>query len=660
MDIPGTRYNSWERGFDRILEGMALSEEEKPFEAPFPLFNESDAQSAGKLMRIIRSLHRDVNNLTGVKLRLEEWVLIWETIMDTYLSPADDSGRDERDRLRLKGCFRDILNMVNELENLDYLSDRNFDFFMFKSLLTEFIQKSGGSRGRYLTQGISCASLKPLRAVPFKVIMVLGMNEESFPAADEALSFDLKETEQVRAVTSIDLSRRTSDKYSFLEVFLSAGEKVVLFYTGRNNVDNETLQPSSLIAELGTFIEDHFKVDGRENCFTALVEQEKLQPFDRDYFSDESSLFSYSKRDFELAGIYYGARRAPEAAHEIESLTPSGEGEVLEITFQDLISFLRNPLKFFFNRSCGVFMEENELKEEDTEENVDPDFFLERAFLEHILLERDLEGLGAECIGEKVEAFSSLLNGRGELIDNELSIPSVDRIKERALELLRLSGEHSYLQSKPEPVTLTFGEKTELEKGIIESPLYTLSDGTQVRVRGTLPPLYFYPDGSIVYIGILSGTSVKKSQAFAPFLINGLLPEGILRDKGLRAYLVSHEKVNLFSFPGDGEREECLPLLESYRHNLESPLPLYPEVAELIKGIDCGKAVDRKAFMSLFYDKWSDLLSGYDQNPSPFRRCPYRASAYKSLPVFNEEKMTQLYQSVYNAIGRAEPKKGRQ
>ncbi|MCP4181138.1 MAG: exodeoxyribonuclease V subunit gamma, partial [bacterium] len=88
MNIKGGRFNSWQSGFDRILEGIALSEDEVPYSAPYELFNESSNLSAGKLIHIIHSLNMDINSLQGVKLQLEEWVLVWESIMDTYLKPS--------------------------------------------------------------------------------------------------------------------------------------------------------------------------------------------------------------------------------------------------------------------------------------------------------------------------------------------------------------------------------------------------------------------------------------------------------------------------------------------------------------------------------------------------------------------------------------------
>lgn len=572
--------------------------------------------------------------------------------MDHYLSPADNSGRDSRDRLRLKGCFRDILNMVNELDNFEDLDDRNFDFFMFKSLLMEFVSKSGGSRGRYLTQGISCASLKPLRAVPFKVIMVLGLDEEAFPAADESLSFDLKETEKVQNVISIDLSRRTSDKYSFLEVFLSAEQKVILFYKGRDNVGNEILQPSSLISELAGFVDDHFMVKNRKSCFAGLVEHEKLQPFDREYFSSDSMLFSFSERDYQLARVYYGEKTPPEDSIRIDSVGLPEE-DIVEITFRDLLAFLKNPLKFFYNRSCGVYREDEELKEEDSEENVEAHFFLERAFLEEIILEPEIDE-NVQNIEERIEHYTLLQSARGELLANNLSAPSLERTKEKAVNLISLADGYSQLIAKPEPKILIFGDETDQGKGIIQSPLYTLDDGRKIRIRGAVPPLYFFNDGAVVSIEIVSSKQVKMSHWFSSFLISSLLPIGLLKSKGLKAYLVSNHAVSIALYPVDEDRKYITGLLQSYMNNLESPLPLYNEVAEgLIHRGQCPEPGAPGEFKASFQKRWNTLLSGFSSDYSIFKNCPYRSKAYENLPDFDEEQMTRFFYSVYRPISEA-------
>ena len=115
-----------------------------------------------------------------------------------------------------------------------------------------------------------------------------------------------------KEIISIDLSRRSSDKYTFLEIFLSAREKIFLFYTGRNNIDNEKLQPSPLLTELSEYLDRNFQCEDGSGFYKSIHEEEKLQPFDRDYFSRDSSLFSYSARDFNLARIYYNDKEVNE------------------------------------------------------------------------------------------------------------------------------------------------------------------------------------------------------------------------------------------------------------------------------------------------------------------------------------------------------------
>ena len=650
LNLHGDRYNSWESGFDRILEGIALSEDEDPLTAPYELFNESSNLSAGKMIHIIRSLNQDINSLTGVKLQLEEWILLWESIMDTYLKPTESNSLDTKDRLRLKGCFRDILNMINDLNNLEDLDNRLFDFFMFKSLITEFINKSGGSRGRYLTQGISCSSLKPLRAVPFKILMVLGLNEESFPAMEEPLSFDLKESTFVKDIISIDLSRRTSDKYSFLEVFLSAGEKVFLFYTGKNNVDNEDLQPSPLITELQEYLDKSFVRTDGSNYFQSILEREKLQPFDREYFSGSSNIYSYNKRDFELANIYYSDIKEKRETLEFDRIPLDIEDSVLEITVNDLMKFLNNPLKFFFNRSTGVYMEELELLEEDSNENIELDFFEKRAFFKELVLSETITDDTLNSVNTVIDDFCKLQNRRGEIIKGELSIPNIDKLRETANLIVENLKDDILLSSKPEPVVFTFSDREDLEKCIIESPSFKLDNGIEIKVTGSLPPLYIYPDKTVSYVNIISSAKPSTNHWILPFLLNRLLPENVTGNGGIKAHLVSPKEVYKSRFV-NRDYNSMINLFSSYIRNLEKPIPLYPEIAEMMidKKNPEGNS-DPEQFSVKFNEKWIEKeeldFTGY----SEFRQCPYRFKAYDGLPQLDTKHLKTFFECSYKEL----------
>ena len=74
---------------------------------------------------------------------------------------------------------------------------------------------------RFLAGSVNFATLMPMRAIPFKHIYVLGMNDDAYPRRQPAIDFDLMPSRYRPG----DRSRRDDDRYLFLEALLSAREK---------------------------------------------------------------------------------------------------------------------------------------------------------------------------------------------------------------------------------------------------------------------------------------------------------------------------------------------------------------------------------------------------------------------------------------------------
>ncbi|MBI9098681.1 MAG: exodeoxyribonuclease V subunit gamma, partial [Spirochaetaceae bacterium] len=451
-------------------------------------------------------------------------------------------------------------------------------------------------------------------------------------------------------IISIDLSRRTSDKYSFLEVFLSAGEKVYFFYTGRNNIDNEVLQPSPLITELGEYLDANFKCEDGSSYYKSIVENEKLQSFDKEYFSIDSKLFSYNERDFRLAESYYINEKLSSRKIDFEPLSIEVEDSVLEITVRDLLQFLKNPVKFFFNHSCRIYMDELELREEDSNENIELDRFEKYSFFEDLVLSSHIDSETIQSIDEKVEEFCLLQSRRGEMIDSELSIPDADRLSDVARQIVDNIKSHTLLSSRPQPVSFTFGDAQDLKKSILKSPKIKLPGSVEVKIVGSLPPLYFYPDRTVSYIDYTGSSKPSSRNWILPFLMSRLLPSEIVGEKGIQALLVSPKDVHSVQFPV-GEETGLSNMIGSYVGNLEKPLPLYPEIAELLNDKkNPGKEWKSEDFTALFYNKWMEKGESENFGYSEFKECSYRAKVYKGLPDFNRDQMKDLFESVYREI----------
>ena len=75
----------------------------------------------------------------------------------------------------------------------------------------------------------------PMRAIPFRTVCLLGLNDGDYPRQTLDMSYDLIQ----RFPRCGDRSRRDDDRYLFLEALESARECLHLSYVGRSVHDNQ-------------------------------------------------------------------------------------------------------------------------------------------------------------------------------------------------------------------------------------------------------------------------------------------------------------------------------------------------------------------------------------------------------------------------------------
>ena len=99
-----------------------------------------------------------------------------------------------------------------------------------------------------------------------------------------------------------DRSRRNDDRYLFLEVLLSARERLHISYVGQSIQDNSPRPPSVLVSELLDYLEAGYRISGRE-IRGQIIRRHRLQAFSPEYFkkSPDGRFFSYSTENFEAA-----------------------------------------------------------------------------------------------------------------------------------------------------------------------------------------------------------------------------------------------------------------------------------------------------------------------------------------------------------------------
>ena len=92
-------------------------------------------------------------------------------------------------------------------------------------------------------EGVAVATFAPLRALPFRIVFMLGLDERVFPSPAGFGALDLR----AAAPQPGDVTPREQDEYVFLETLLSARERMYLSYIGR---DAETGERKDRVVDL--------------------------------------------------------------------------------------------------------------------------------------------------------------------------------------------------------------------------------------------------------------------------------------------------------------------------------------------------------------------------------------------------------------------------
>ncbi|HQN73088.1 MAG TPA: exodeoxyribonuclease V subunit gamma [bacterium] len=215
--------------------------------------------------------------------------------------------------------------------------------------LNDYFSNSGFGRG-FMNGQVTFCSLKPMRSIPFKVIALIGMNDESFPRENMSSAFDL----MFKYPRITDRFVKENDKYLFLEALICAREKLVISYIAKSMNDSSKNIPSSVVESLRNYITEKYCVKPDQ-----IEKLHPLQPFCAKYFMEGSDLFSYSERDF-CAAKHFHSGSPEQVPGKVSGTVDISRPELRQktnmqkITVNDLLSFFANPQKYFFRNTLDI------------------------------------------------------------------------------------------------------------------------------------------------------------------------------------------------------------------------------------------------------------------------------------------------------------------
>ena len=342
--LPHTEEHTWKYALDRILLGYSLGEDiqalitsEKLFESDrlLSLLAFTDIEGSEALMLANFKQFTDsifsIHLWSSLTLNLSDWIDRTKTLIQTITTENADQQL--------------LINAISDLKALGTFTefDQPIPYTVFNKMLMSSFQSISANE-KYLGYGITFCALVPMRSVPFKVVSLIGMNDGEFPRQDKHHSFDLMANKPLKG----DRSRRDEDRYLFLESLLAARKKLIISFNGLSVKDNSDIPPSVLVNELLETLSIYTNIAPEE-----LITKHPLQAFSPKYFDNSHdsnhALFSYAKEycslnkneDLTSQAFIKQALEEPDASYK-------------EITLLDLISFYKNPARYFLKHRFAI------------------------------------------------------------------------------------------------------------------------------------------------------------------------------------------------------------------------------------------------------------------------------------------------------------------
>ncbi len=342
--------NSWRFGLSRMLLGYAVGEGaggRTGFDGiePYGEVGGLDAAAVGPLAALLRALEDALQQLAAPAAPAG-WAERLRALLTTFFAPAE-----AREQLRIQQLQQGLDAWLDECSDAGFSEELPLAVVRERWLAA---LESHGLQQRFMTGGVSFCTLMPMRAIPFRVVCLLGMNDGEFPRPAVRADFDLMQSDWRPG----DRSRRDDDRYLLLEALLSARDQLYISWVGRDVRDHSERAPSVLIGQLRDHVAAGWRLAGHEEkadaLLPALSTEHPLQPFSPRYFAPDAppapaldGFYSYG-REWQAA---HGAQDPAHAAGEA-ALPPVQPERALSL--RQLADFLAQPVEAFFAQRLQV------------------------------------------------------------------------------------------------------------------------------------------------------------------------------------------------------------------------------------------------------------------------------------------------------------------
>ncbi|GAA1905871.1 exodeoxyribonuclease V subunit gamma [Williamsia serinedens] len=346
--LGGFPQNTMETGIDRLALGVVADELDGWIDRALPLadIESADVDLVGRFVDLVDRLERCVGDLSGVHTN-DEW-------RDALIRVVTDL--TESDRTEAWQTARAIAEIDAAFDHGGTLTLRRADV---TSLLDEMVA-ARPTRANFRTGELTVCSMVPMRSVPHRAVVLLGLDDDTYPRATRADGDDVLGRDPVVG----ERDPRAEDRQLLMDTIMSATDRLAVCFTGTDPVSGLRRPPSVPVSELLDTLVTLTGADGPD----AIVTRHPLHAFDPASFTTEpvAGATDPTPHPFSYDTVALAGARAllgPSSGTLAFDRTPiplTDEMAHADVDLGDLVAFLEHPTRGFLRQRLHTGVPEAE------------------------------------------------------------------------------------------------------------------------------------------------------------------------------------------------------------------------------------------------------------------------------------------------------------
>jgi exodeoxyribonuclease V gamma subunit len=347
--LDGVNANTWRTGLDRVLIGVAMTEEDRRLIGGVLPLDDVDSgaiELAGRFAEYVDRVRAAVDELADPK-PIGRWA---QAIADAGEALTATSDRDAWQRRELQRLLDEV---VEHSQREGTPSSTELELADARTLLADRL-RGRPTRANFRTGHLTVCTLVPMRSVPHRVVCVLGLDDGEFPRRTRRDGDDL----MLQHPQVGDRDPRTEDRQMLLDALMAATERLIITYTGNDERTNLRRPPAVPVGELLDVVER--TVSCEVGCARERVLiRHPLQPFDPRNFTP-GTLVPDRPWGFDpqaLAGAKALEGRRADPGPFLPAPLPPPRQDLIEL--DRLVRFVQRPVRALLRDRLGIGLSES-------------------------------------------------------------------------------------------------------------------------------------------------------------------------------------------------------------------------------------------------------------------------------------------------------------